>query len=397
MSSRSRVASVRHGAQKRYHPLITISKFLMSSLAVVVSATLITGGILVYSVNDSIQSNAVELETKPETEDREVPQMGALEGGANILLVGSDSGEGDQRWGNRTAALNDVNILIHINESHDGITAVSFPRDTFVDIPECTNSETGKTRSGSRSVKINEALSRGGLSCVVKTVENLTGISIPYAAMVEFNGVIEMSNAVGGVNVCVNAAINDSYTGVHLEPGEYSLQGNDALAFLRTRHGVGDGSDLGRISNQQLFLSALVREIKSDNTLNDFTKLYALARATADNVKLSTSLANLNTLVAMALTLKDIELEEVNFIQYPTVYGNSGSQSGVFPNTSAANALMNAIKNEQKIVLSGGTAPGNIGSIITNPGTQTTDPEAVVLPPAVTGQNASQVTCSNGN
>jgi len=417
MSSRSRVASVRHGKLKQQKPIVTLLKIIGSVIAVIAVSIASVGAITVYGIQNGLRENAVELDSAPEPSNDIgiLPQIGAFEGGANILLVGSDSGGGNASYGVRDAELNDVTILIHLNSDNSGMTVISFPRDTFVSIPECTHPETGVTSGAVNNTKINQALSRGGLACVARTVEQLTGASIPYAALIEFDGVVEMSNAVGGVTVCVNEDINDSHTGLVLSAGEHTLQGAEALSFLRSRHGVGDGSDLGRISNQQVFLSALMRTIKSDETLNDISKLYNIAHVASENVTLSTSLTGIDTMVSFALAVKDIPLERIVFIQYPTAIGNSGSQSGVFPIKSAAGELMDAVLTDKPIALTGGTAPGDIGSIVVddvpdpdaapNPsGTPTPAPETTEdpepptsLPPAVTGQTASQVTCSNAN
>jgi hypothetical protein len=186
----------------------------------------------------------------------------------------------------------------------------------------------------------------------------------------------------------------------------HTLSGYEALQFLRTRHGVGDGSDLGRISNQQVFLSSLMRTIKSADTLANPIKLYALAKAAVGNMVLSESLNNVNTMVQIALALKDISLDKVVFIQYPT----GTVAGGVQPVPSAAKALMTAIKADQPVALSGGTGPGQIGSVLETPTpapkaptTGTAAPTApatgapvTVLPSQVTGQTAAEQTCSKG-
>jgi anionic cell wall polymer biosynthesis LytR-Cps2A-Psr (LCP) family protein len=188
----------------------------------------------------------------------------------------------------------------------------------------------------------------------------------------------------------------------------HTLSGYEALQFLRTRHGVGDGSDLGRISNQQVFLSSLMRTVKSADTLANPIKLYALAKAAVSNMVLSESLNNVNTMVQIALALKDISLNKVVFIQYPTGYVAGGG--GVQPIPSAAKALMTAIKADQPVALSGGTGPGQIGSVLETPtpapnapttGTAAPTPPATgapvtVLPSQVTGQTAAEQTCSKG-
>ena len=111
---------------------------------------------------------------------------------------------------------------------------------------------------------LNASYWNGGLACTAPTVEELTGESIEFAAAIRWTGVINMSDAIGGVDVCVAGDINDGNTGLHLTAGTHTLQGAEALQFLRIRHGIGDGSDLGRISNQQQFMSSMVRKLQSD-------------------------------------------------------------------------------------------------------------------------------------
>src|SRR5690606_35887402 len=127
--------------------------------------------------------------------------------------------------------------------------------------------------------QLNSALSYGGLPCVALTIEKLTGMPVPYAGLVTFDGVIAVSNAIGGVEVCLIEPISEDYTGLYLPAGDVTLQGYDALAYLRTRHGVGNGSDVSRISNQQIFMSSLVREMRSADTLTNPVKVYGLAKA----------------------------------------------------------------------------------------------------------------------
>src|SRR5690554_6386322 len=116
------------------------------------------------------------------------------------------------------------------------------------------------------------------------TVEVLTGLDIHCVGMITFGGVVRMSNAIGGVPVCVNGPVIDKYSCINLPAaGTYELSGKTALAFLRSRKGVGDGSDLTRISSQQVYLSSLVRTLKSSETLGDAAKLYGLAQAASSS------------------------------------------------------------------------------------------------------------------
>ncbi|MET0974144.1 MAG: LCP family protein [Leifsonia sp.] len=331
-----------------------------------------------------------------------IPDIGAIPGGVNLLLVGSDSGGGDEAYGERGEHLGDVTILLHIANDHSNATVVSFPRDLYVRIPECDASEAENADGTDGGTdKINTALAYGGLACTVRTVSELTNLEIPYAAVIEFNGVVAMSNAVGGVTVCVAEKIEDEYTGTFLDPGEHTLQGIDALQFLRTRHGIATGSDTARISNQQVFLASLARTIKSDDTLTNPVRLYGLAKAAAENMTLSTSLNNVTVMVSIAKALKDIPLDRVSFVQYPTASDGSGLQA----REDDAAILMDAIAADQPVLPSatgeGSQASDTPAPAPVDPGTAApADPATptapVALPPSISGQTAAQQTCSAG-
>lgn len=411
-----RTVAGQHVRHKPYSLTRSIIKLVAAVAAVVGVSVTSVFAIAAWNINNDLTSESVALESIiPPPPPGEELTLGAFEDGATILIVGSDSGEGDPRYGARGGALNDVNILVRLNADNTGLTAISIPRDTFVDIPECTRDD-GSVSPAASQRKINEALSRGGLGCVVRTVEQLTGQSIPYAAQIEFSGVIAMSNAVGAVPVCLTEAIYDKKTGLNLSAGQHEIKGRTALAFLRTRYGVGDGSDLGRISNQQIFLSALIRKVQSEETLSDPSKLYGIATAASQNMRLSESLASLDTMVSLAMALKDIPLTDITFIQFPTNYTSRGSMSGVQPTQPAAQQMIDAVMRGESVALTGGTAPGSIGSVDTGErAVVEAQPEypvngtagaslakvdgtpPVTLPPNVTGQKADQVTCSNAN
>lgn len=401
----------RHGRLRRSRPGASLVRGLAATVAVV----LVSGaGVAAYAAWD------IARELRPSVSlgnEDHLPTIDAIDGAVNLLIVGSDSRQGqDPMFGDpeiETGVLNDVTMLLSISEDHRSATVVSFPRDMFVSVPECDREE-GGTYPAARSQKINTTLS-SGLGCTVKTVEALTGMEIPYAAEVQFGGVIELSNAVGGVEVCVAQNIADPYTNLYLDAGMHNLQGLDALQFLRTRHGVGDGSDLGRISNQQVFLSALVRQLQSEDTLGNPAKLFSIAKAAAGNMTLSTSLNDINRMVAIAGALKNIPLENIVFVQYPNALGTVNGQSGVLPLEGAAAELFAAIERGEPVQLTGGTGLGSVAAETPDggagdggtaePGTgagETPDPSAsagagAVLPPAVQGQNAGEVTCSAGN
>ncbi len=423
-------AAVRHGRLRRSRAWSTILTTLAASLAVVLVSTVSVGAITVAQFNANI--DVIDLEVGEGQAERIIPTVGEWEGGFNVLIVGVDNEPGQfdsrERGG---ATLNDVNILVHVAEDQQSAVAVSIPRDLVVPIPSCPDPDGDGASFAMSAQPINVAWSYGGLNCVVLTVEALTGLTIPYAGAISFNGVANMSTAVGGVDVCIDAPIRDRYTGLDLPTaGTHTLVGETALAFVRTRYGVGDGSDLGRISNQQVYLSALMRKVQNEGVLTDFTKLYGIAQVATSSMQLSSSLATLDTMVSMAQALRNIPTENITFVQYPGRTGGTGVYAGkVQPITSQATALFDRIRNDERFLLEEGNTgigstlnpdapvagpapeptptevrPAKNGKIVPEPEPSVeptvppVEPEVpVAVLPGVKGQTAADYTCSVAN
>ena len=399
----------RHGQLPKSHAAVTVLKFVAAALAVV----LVSGTSVAAITLGQLQGNIKTVHLVGETPGPP-PDLGAFDGGFNVLIVGGDTraGQGAQ-FGKDDGVLNDVTMLVHVSEDQTNAVAVSIPRDMVVPIPSCPREDGKGNYSAMSAMPINNTLAYGGLPCTVLTVSKLTGLEIPFAALITFQGVIQMSDAVGGVPVCVNGPLRDPYTGIDLPAaGTYTLQGGDALAFLRSRHGVGDGSDLGRISSQQVYLSSLVRTVKSNDTLTNVSKLYGIAQAATQNMTLSDNLKNLNTMVSMALVLKGIPLDHITFVQYPSTTGVGGVYSGkVAPLTAPATALFAKLKAYEPFTLDSGTGRGSVtdpsapaAPPVTQPSTGASTSPSASTPPAdaaplsgVLGQTAADYTCSKVN
>ena len=406
--SRSIDGMARHGRLLPSRPGVTVLKFVAAAVAVVVVSAASVAGIAVTQFTNNIKTVALPGETQGPP-----PDLGSFEGGFNLLIVGSDT-RADQgaQFGKDDGVLNDVTMLVHVSADQSNAVAVSIPRDMVVPIPACPR-EDGKGNYGAMSAQpINNTLAYGGLPCTVLTVEMLTGLKIPFAALITFQGVIQMSTAVGGVPVCINGPLIDKYSGISLpKAGTYTLAGGDALAFLRSRHGVGDGSDLGRISSQQVFLSSLVRTVKSNDTLTNFTKLFRLATAASQNMTLSNSLKNVNTMASLALVLRVIPLDRITFVQYPGTTGLGGVYEGkVAPLKDIAAVLFAKIKADDPFSIDSGTGRGSVA----DPSAPVTPAPAASVSPApsslasatkppvdaisgVLGQTAADYTCSKVN
>ncbi|OAN43283.1 LCP family protein [Microbacterium sp. H83] len=412
-STRRRRTIARHGQLRTPGPVSQLLKFLAIGLAVVLVSGVSVAAYVVYDLSSTVTANAVELE---DTKDLP-PDISEYEGGFNLLLTGVDTCEeayaayfGERCSGpDSEGTLNDVNLLVHVSEEPRRITVVSFPRDLMLPIPECED-EQGDVQSAMSKQPLNTAYTDGGLNCVAKTITQLTGQDIQFAASVTFGGVIEITNAIGGVDVCLATPIKDKYTGLDMAAGTHTIQGLEALQFLRTRHGVGDGSDLGRIGNQQQYMSSLVRKMISGETLGNVPVMLKLANVGLSNVEASTSLADPMKIVQIALAVKSVPFEDIVFLQFPT-QTDSDNPNKVVANKSAAQTMWDAINANAQLQVTHENSE-NDGVVVTDPvpGTEPTTPDAgatpdpaatpdnvVALPDSIKGNSAAQQTCSNGN
>jgi len=390
-------------------------KFLAIALTVAVVAAVAVGGFYAWSLSQRLQEAAVPLRDAPS----EAPSLSEYAGAFDVLIVGTDECDDQVKadFGERCSdpeaegTRNDVNLLVHVSDAPRRATVVSFPRDLGLEIPECTAAD-GTVSSGSWKASINTAYEAGGLGCVADTVSNLTGQSIPFAAKVSFGNVVNITDAVGGVEVCIGGdGINDYDAGIDWEPGPRVVKGYDALAFLRTRHGVGDGSDLARIGNQQQYLSRLLNKVRSEEVLSNPATLLGLANTAVDNVTPSESLADPVRIAQLAYTLKDVPLSDTTFVQYP-VLPDPDDDDKVVPDIDGAAVLWDALARNAPIALTGElganegvtldpSAPTAEPAAPETPTPGATDaspaPEVVELPTNISGSKADQATCSRGN
>jgi len=359
-----------------------------------VGVLILSTGLVLGLTFQNLQSSLVTVEL-PNSPDPILPSIGEIDGGFNVLVVGSDTraGQGDG-FEFVDTELNDVNLLVHVSKNHDHAVVVSFPRDLLLDIPACPQAD--GTESRQRSMEpLNTTMGIGGLPCVALTIEQLTGLDIGYAGLMTFAGVAQLSTAVGGVEICVDAPLVDPWSGIDLpEAGYHTLEGYQALAFLRTRKGVGDGSDLSRISSQQVYMSALVRTLQADGVLNDVTKLYGLAQVAANTMVLSTSLGSLDVMVAMARALRGIPNDNIVFIQYPVLDADPELYPGrVVPNEALAKTVAERLQADEAFTVSAGSE--GYGSTAADPELERGEtPEAGDVVDGLVGQTAGDETCT---
>ncbi|GHC62784.1 LCP family protein [Streptomyces flavofungini] len=243
----------------------------------------------------------------------------------NILLVGTDkrSGSGNKGYGDEGSVGHaDTTLLLHVSKDRSNATALSIPRDMITDIPDCpTKQDDGsmKTIPGSQQVRFNESLGQSERtpSCVMRTVTKITGIKLDHFMVADFNAVKTLSSAVDGVDVCLAKDIDDPKSHLKLSKGEHTIEGEEALAFVRTRHTVGNGGDLSRIELQQQFLSSLMRKLKSGGTLTSPKKMISLAEAGTKALTVDSKIADIMKLRDLGMELGKLDMKNLTFATTP--------------------------------------------------------------------------------
>ena len=323
--------SARPSRASRRHSRRLVTLVVVLALVVAVAGV----GLIIYQrLNGNLKAVALPADVQQRGRPGDPTVSGISPGAAeNILVIGSDTRSNSQdcslggacspaqATGGTGADLStvgahaDVEILVHISADRSNMTVMSIPRDTMMTVPACTGNGASEVPHYDR---INSTLSFGP-ACTVTAVHDLTGLAINHFIMVDFSGVVQISDAVGGVTICVDNNVYDPYSHLKLTKGTHTLKGIAALEFLRTRHGFGDGSDIGRTVAQHLFLAAVQRQVESAGTLLNPVTLYHLADTATKAVTVDTGLASVSDLARLAVTVAKVPTNRTTFITMPTV------------------------------------------------------------------------------
>ncbi|MZF86188.1 LCP family protein [Streptomyces sp. SID5643] len=297
------------------------------------------------------------------------PDAGSSKG-ENVLVIGSDTrtggndalGGGDKDDVGRS----DTAFLLHVYADHRHAIAVSIPRDTLVTVPPCKLPD-GTWTKAQPDTMFNAAYSvgqtpKGNPACTQNTVEQLTGLRVDHTVVVDFKGFADLTEVVGGVKVCLPQDVYENDLDPHLtapgkllfRKGEQTVAGQKALDYVRIRHGIGDGSDIGRIKRQQAFVASLLKEVKSKGLTP--TRLLPLADAATKSLTVDPGLGSADKLISFAMSLKDIDLHNTKFVTVPWRYQGS-RVAMVQPD---ADALWAALRSDRTIdgENAGGTKTG---------------------------------------
>ncbi|MFB7369357.1 LCP family protein [Streptomyces sp. NPDC056222] len=309
---------------------------------------LLAAGGAVYGMYSSIDGNikAVDLD-KELGDDRPQKPVAA---GQNLLVLGSDSRAGANAaldGGKVSGARSDTALVVHIPEGRTKAVAISIPRDTLVTRPECPRKGGGTTPSAER-VMFNSVYAQHGPACVVKTVEKMSGVRLDHYLEIDFSGFKDLVDAIGGVTVDLDEPIRNGAAGLDLAAGPQKLDGTQSLAFVRTRYGVGDGSDLGRIGNQQKFLMALLTEIKKQDLLGSPAKTYKIADSATKALTTDSELDSLTALSDFARSMNGVNPGSMETIMLPVAYDKK-DPNRVVAHEPNASQLWKAIREDSPI------------------------------------------------
>ncbi|MFE9612697.1 LCP family protein [Streptomyces sp. NPDC006012] len=314
--------------------------------AIVVVSALVVTGVGTYFWADSKLNRDVDLS---KVIDR--PEAGE---GTNYLIVGSDSRAGmssEQKkqlhTGSAEGKRTDSMMILHVGDNGD--TLVSLPRDSDVEIPSYKGSSSGKVYQGQgRHTKLNAAYAEDGPTLLVRTVEFNTGLRIDHYVEIGFGGFASIVDAVGGVEITIDKGFKDKYSGADFQAGTQTLNGEEALAFVRTRHAFAT-SDLERTKNQQKFLSALAHQVATPGTILNPFKLYPTLGAGLDSLTVDKDMS-LWDLASMFWAMKGVSGGDGTSMNMP-ISGSSGGN--LLWDKSKVKTLVNELKNDEKVTVTG--------------------------------------------
>ncbi|MFE2096175.1 LCP family protein [Streptomyces sp. NPDC059468] len=333
-------------------PRRRILRWSASTLAVVILGTAGAGYLYYEHLNANIKKAQRNLG------DSDVPEATPNAAGQtplNILMIGSDSRNTakDLKLGGSKAdvgrpPLADVQMLLHVSADRSNMSVVSLPRDTMIPIPRCTTDS--KKYEALSLAMANESLGRGGPGCTVATWQKLTRIHIDHFMMVDFSGVVDMADAIGGVPVCVRQNVyshtSDGHgSGLKLKAGTHPVKGEQALQWLRTRYGFEDGTDIGRTHAQHMYMNSMVRQLRANATLGNPAEMRRLAEAATKALTVDEGLGTVKKLYDLAGELQKVPTKRITMTTLPTVQW-SQDHNRLVPDPEDADQLLSMVRDD---------------------------------------------------
>ncbi len=320
---------------------------LLAILAILTAAALALG-IGVTKLNSNL--TVVQLQPHEDIGTGAAAGIGMDGAAVNILVLGSDGRDaGDGRFGEDDGTRrSDSMMLVHIAEDNERIEAVQIPRDTILDLPACVDRGFGAFAGGVGMINTPYNYGEG---CSVEAVEALTGVDIDHVIAMNFDGFATVVNAVGGIEVCLAEPISDGHALIDLPAGRQTLGGEDALALARVRYVIGDGSDISRLENQQMVMSAIVQRATANEVLSSPTRVYGLVDAVTSSLTVDAGLSSVTKLASLALRLHAVPDENITFLTMP--WQPAASDPNRVEASADAEIVWSALENDEPIVFAG--------------------------------------------
>ena len=336
---------------KAQRPEGAVTKRLWArALVAVLSLAIMSGTAASGYVVKRLDANIQTIDTSdllPEPSDSPAPLITDTSA-MNLLVMGSDSRAGQGAgFGTAGGARSDTTLIVHLYKGRQKALVVSIPRDSLVTIPPCKNSK--GQQFGTWRTKFNAAFSVGGPVCTIKTIKSETGLTMDQFIVVDFKGFKNVVDALGGVRVCLSTPTYDPKinhqggSGLNLPAGWSTVTGDQALAFVRARETLGDGSDLSRIQRQQEFIGSMMRGVKERGLLKNPTLLLRILNQITSAISTSKDLASVEKLSEFALSLANLDPANINFVTTPYSLIGDGNVHW----TSQTSALWRAIKADK--------------------------------------------------
>ena len=313
---------------------------LLGALALVLIALLAAGGYL-FSLARTFDNETQKLGNAFPEESLRPQKSGEAKDAVNILLLGNDTrakGQGEENFASLpNGGRSDTMMLVHIPSDRKGIYVTSIMRDTWLDIP------------GHGKAKINAAFAYGGVALAVQTLEDLFDTRIDHVASIDFEGFKGLTDALGGVEINNPIAFTPSSAkNLHFPQGVQTLDGDEALAFVRERHSFKDG-DYQRVRNQQLYIKAVMSKLTSKETLTDPGKILESVKQLAPYIAVDESLDSVKA-AQLGSTMSGVRSSDMNFFTLPNkgTGRSADGQSIVVPDMVVIEEFAKAL-NEDKV------------------------------------------------
>jgi LCP family protein required for cell wall assembly len=335
------------GTESVAHPWL---RKATAGLSIFIMTLTALGGGAVYAIN-GLGVNIGSIDTSDlNNSDRPESFAQTETSPTNLLIMGSDSrdGDGNDTYGEAGGARSDTTLLVHLYNDRRDAVVVSIPRDSWVEIAGCTQPNGSQTQP--YETKFNAAFAFGGPVCTVKTIEKLTNIRIDNFVVVDFKAFKTVVDAIGGVEVCLTTPAYDPVvpgqggSGLDLPAGYSTISGEQALAFVRARESLGDGSDIGRIQRQQEFIGSMIRGMTKKGLLTNPQMIYRVLGAITSSIQTNEEFANIQTLQDFALSMGGLSPSRITFVTLPFELQGDGNVYW----TAETNTLWEAIRLDQK-------------------------------------------------